>query len=183
MTRRETREAYFNWLCDIVRGDRFAKNISYDRLLAHLHEREFIWVIPRDMNRADDGIDLRYRFAMTQVHEDLVQSVVDDLIEPCSILEMMIALAIRCEENIMDDPAKGDRTGQWFWGMIVNMGLGSMYNTNYSKRVVDDALNTMLDRTYEPDGKGGLFTVRHCDRDLRSVEIWYQLLWYLDNIM
>ena len=94
-----------------------------------------------------------------------------------------MAVAIRCEENIMDDPAVGDRTGQWFRGMVVNMGLGDMYNSNYNKRVVDDAINCMLDRTYAADGKGGLFTVRHCDRDIRTVEIWYQLLWYLDNIM
>ena len=39
---------------------------------------------------------------------------------------MMIALAIRCEEHIMDDPDAGDRTGQWFWSMLVSLGLGSM---------------------------------------------------------
>lgn len=40
-------------------------------------------------------------------------------------LEMIIALAIRLEEHIMDDPDIGNRTGQWFWDMIVSLGLGS----------------------------------------------------------
>lgn len=183
MTRNQVRNEYFNWIYDLVCGNKFAKGISYRKLLMHLHSVEFTWILPRDMNRADDGINLRYRFAKTQVHEDLIESIVDDLIEPCSVLEMMVALAIRCEESIMDDPCVGDRTKQWFWGMLVNMGLGYMDDDQYDKRIVDDAVNRLLDRTYESNGKGGLFTVRHCEYDLRGVEIWYQLLWYLDTIM
>ena len=82
----------------------------------------------------------------------------------------------------MDDPEIGDRTGQWFWGMIVNLGLGSMTDNRYDEDFVTETIERFLDRDYEPDGKGGLFTVRNCDRDLRYVEIWYQLCWYLDNI-
>ena len=40
-----------------------------------------------------------------------------------------------------------------------------------------------MNRTYSPDGDGGLFTVRNCDRDLRNVEIWIQMCWYLDTIV
>ena len=165
---------YFEWLYHIACGDRFAPGISYRSLLAHLHEIEFIFSIPRDSNRAEDGIDLRYRFA----HEDADRY----LRGPCSVLEMMLALAIRCEETIMDDPAKGDRTGQWFWGMISNLGLGGMTDERYNRDYVDDCVNRFLYREYEPDGKGGLFRVRNCDEDLRRVELWYQLCWYLDNI-
>jgi hypothetical protein len=101
---------------------------------------------------------------------------------PCSVLEMILALAIRCEENIMDDPLKGDRTKQWFWGMINNLGLDTMTDMNYNERFIDDCVCRFLNRDYEPDGRGGLFTVRNCYEDLRNVEIWYQLLWYLDTI-
>ena len=48
--------------------------------------------------------------------------------------------------------------------------------------LVEDVIERFLDREYGPDGKGGLFTVRHCEYDLRDVEIWYQLCWYLDSI-
>jgi hypothetical protein len=101
---------------------------------------------------------------------------------PCSVLEMMIALAINTEEDIMDDPRFGDRTGQWFWGMIVSLGLGGMNDYRYDERLVDDVIDTFLRREYEPDGRGGLFTVRHCDRDMRDVEIHIQRNYYLNTI-
>mgnify|MGYP003235589453 FL=1 len=95
---------------------------------------------------------------------------------------MILALAIRCEETIMDDPSIGDRTQQWFWGMITNLGLGSMTDSRFDRDAANDILERFLDREYEPDGKGGLFTVRNCDSDLRDVEIWYQMCWYLNHI-
>ena len=80
-------------------------------------------MIPMDGNRAEDGIDLRYRFGHEQHYSDaMVASFLDD--RPCSVLEMMIALSIRCEEHIMDDPDVGNRTGQWFWSMIASLGSG-----------------------------------------------------------
>jgi hypothetical protein len=95
---------------------------------------------------------------------------------------MMVALAVRCEETIMDDALMGNRTGQWFWGMIHNLGLSRMTDPEFDRRFVDDVIARFLNREYEPNGKGGLFTVKHCDRDLRTVEIWWQLSWYLDSI-
>lgn len=144
-----------------------------------LHATEFVYSIAMDENRAFDGIGLRRRFALSQDCEDMT----DYLDGPCSVLEMMIALSVRCEENIMDDPQIGDRTGQWFWGMIVNLGLGSMTDGKYDKRYVEDVLERFLNRDYDPDGRGGLFTVRNTRRDLRDVEIWYQMCWYLDNFL
>lgn len=145
-----------------------------------LHNIEFRYSIQMDENRADDGIELRYRFAREKRCEDYD---IDYLDGPCSVLEMMIALAIRCEEDIMDDPSYGNRTGQWFWGMVVNLGLGSMTDSRYNKRFVDNCIDIFLNREYEPDGRGGLFRIRNCEYDLRTVEIWYQLCWYLDSIV
>ena len=173
---------YFKWLSDLVCGKRYSKRISYRKLLMHLHNIEFRYSIPNDKNRADDGLNLRYQFALDWDDADTQNLIMDSLDGPCSVLEMMIALCLRCETNIMDDPSVGDRTGQWFWGMIVNLGLGSMSDSKYDKQTVDDAINRFLNRDYEPDGKGGLFTIKHCNRDLRGVEIWYQLCWYLDSI-
>ena len=83
----------------------------------------------------------------------------------------------------MDDPSIGDRTGQWFWNMVGSLGLGNMVDKEYNCRVADYKIQRFLDREYEPNGKGGLFTVRRCDVDLRGVEIWTQMLWYLDSIV
>jgi hypothetical protein len=95
---------------------------------------------------------------------------------------MMIALSIRCEEDTMDDPDIGDRTGQWFWSMVVNLGLGSMNDAKYDRRYVEEIILRFLNREYEPDGRGGLFTVKNCSEDLRDVSIWYQMNWYLGSI-
>lgn len=173
---------YFAWLCRVVCGDRYSKRISYKKLLAHLHDIEFTYLIRADRNRAEDGVDLRHRFTVVNGYEDSYHAIMDALDGPCSVLEMMVALSIRCEETIMDDPDIGDRTGQWFWGMIVNLGLGAMNDSRFNSLLVDEAVSRFLNRDYEPDGRGGLFRIRNCDTDLRSVEIWYQLCWYLDSI-
>lgn len=174
---------YFEWLVNFVCHDRFAKNISYRKLLDLLHDTMFTWSISKDSNRAADGSKLRRRFA--SLYYDNVTDATEDLeylLGPCSILEMLIALAIRCETDIMHDPSIGDRTGQWFWKMINNLGLGDMMDDRFDEEYAFGNITLFLDRSYEPDGRGGLFTVRNCEHDLRKVEIWVQLLWYLDTI-
>lgn len=174
---------YFEWLYGLVCDTRRPKSLSYRKLLMHLHNTEFRYVIQRDRNRASDGIDLRYRFALEREHKYPTDQVMNILDGPCSVLEMMIALAIRCEETIMDDASIGDRTSQWFWGMVNNLGLGAMLDNRFERGEFDRIVNRFLDREYSPDGRGGLFRLRNCDRDLRTVEIWYQLCWYLDSIV
>lgn len=181
MGRDEAANAYFEWMVDLVTGDKFAKAIRYQRLLEHLHGIEFRYHIPKDKNRYVDGIDLRYQFALCSAYDD-VDYVIDILSGPCSVLEMMLALAIRCEEDV-HNPDIGDRTAQWFWKMIVNLGLGGMYDDVYDSDTVEDIIDTFLDRKYSPDGKGGLFYIPSCEDDLRKVEIWHQMCWYLDCIL
>lgn len=179
MIRERVNEEYFEWLYSLVCGERFSRETSYRKLLVQLHNTDFIYTHPRDINRAKDGADLRYRFALFKGLDD-VPSYLDEY--PCSVFEMMVALAIRCEETIMDDPQIGDRTGQWFWGMVNSLGLGSMLDDVYDSNVVNDIINRFLYREYEPDGRGGLFTIKYCEYDLRKAEIWHQLNWYLNRM-
>lgn len=169
---------YFEWLCDLINVKRFSKQVTYRKLLMHLHNIEFTWFVPHDDNRADDGIQLRRNYALDQ--NDITLS--DYIHGPCSVLEMMVALANRCEVTIMDDTQMGNRTGQWFWGMIHNLGLTPMKDSNFDREFVDDVIGRFLNREYDADGRGGLFTVRNCPHDLRTVEIWCQLSWYLGSI-
>lgn len=181
MTRVDVSNEYFRWMLDTVYENDYSEAVSYKKLLTHLHNMTFTFSIPNDMNRAEDGISLRHRFAFANNYDDSIDEILDILNGPCSVLEMMVALATHCEE-LMDNPTVGDRTGQWFWGMIVNLGLGSMTDKNFDRKYVDMCIKRFLNRDYDPDGKGGLFTIKGNRRDLRTVEIWYQLCWYIDSI-
>lgn len=174
----QIRTDYFEWMYQLMCGGRFAKTITYKKLFTFLHNTEFTYFVPFDENRAEDGIALRYRYCVYHNCEHLERY----LDGPCSVLEMMVALAIRCEERIMCDPEKGDRTGQWFWDMIRSLGLSSMSDYNFDEREVNDAMQRLLNRQYNQNGKGGLFTIRGWKRDAREAEIWHQLLAYLNSL-
>src|SRR5690606_2330305 len=139
MTKNELNKEYFEWMYQLVCNERYPKRLSYRKLLTHLHDIEFTYIIEMDGNRAEDGIDLRYRFGYERQYDNaMIATYLDD--RPCSVLEMLIALAIRCEEHIMDDPDIGNRTGQWFWNMISNLGLSSLddtrFDSGYLNRVI-----------------------------------------------
>lgn len=180
MTRRELKERYFDWLCEMIRyNGRNASQSSYRKLLRRLHEIEFTYTIPMDGNREADGIELRYRFGDDNHYfQPMIGSFLDDC--PCSMLEMMTALAIRCEQ-IMSDPELGDRTGRWFWNMISNLGLGGMTDDRYDRFYTDETVKKFLNHEYKRDGTGGLFTVKQSGKDIRSEEIWCQMCWYLNE--
>ena len=171
------RERYFHWLLKFI-GNGLCRKNSYFELLKYLFNTEFCWSIPMDENRAADGIDLRHRF-VTERNEDQEASYVY-LSGPASVLEVLVALSIKME-YIARGRIDLSKSSQWFWGMIANLGLGSMTDDNYDRRYVEDVVTRFLRREYEPDGRGGLFTIRNRNKDLRHVEIWYQLCWYLDS--
>ena len=179
---RQIENTYFEWLLSHIYDGLYPESISYYKLLSYLHSREFTFLIDRDHNRAVDGVYLRYRFMQ---EENISQNSITDnfLVSPCSVLEMMTALALRCEETIMDDPHYGNRTKTWFWGMIVSLGLGDQYDDNFDYDKVSKIITKFLNREYAANGKGGLFTTRHRNQDMREVEIWYQLQYYLDELI
>jgi len=169
---------YFEWMYQLMCRGRFAPSITYRKLFASLHDAEFTYFVPYDENRAGDGIALRYRYCVYHNCESMEYC----LDGPCSVLEMMVALAIKCEERIMCNPEKGDRTAQWFWDMVSSLGLSSMSDYNFNKRTVDEAIWRLLNRTYDRNGKGGLFTIRGWRRNAREAEIWHQLMAYLNSL-
>ena len=174
----QVKNRYFEWLYNYACRGRISEHISYRKLFMNLHNTQFDFYIRNDVNRAMDGVNLRYRFG-TVINNDKAFDILD---EPCSVLEMILALAIRMEEQIMDDPSYGDRTQQWFWGMLSNIGISMMSDDIYDDKYVNDCIYRFLERRYESNGKGGLFYIRNCDQDLRDVEIWTQMCWYSNTI-
>lgn len=184
MNREKLEDLYFEWICTLVMNE--SDRIAYRKLLIALHTKIFTYTMPLDENRLYDAIELRHRFvdilnpitgpALDLTSEWLEQSV------SCSVLEMMTALALRCEETIMTDNDIGDRTSLWFTTMINNLGLTSMTNERFDRTKVDYILDRFLNREYEPNGIGGLFVLKRHPNDLREVEIWYQAMWYLAEL-
>lgn len=174
----DVRERYFDWMIRLVCDKRYSKGRSWERLMRNLHMWEFTPLMEMDENRIRDGIGLRDRFEQETGWD--VSDMDDDA---CSVLEMMLALAIRCEEHVMANPDIGNRTGKWFWSMVENLGIADMDDANFDGEYFDHVIMRFLDREYEPDGKGGLFTVHRNNRDMRDVDIWYQAMWHLSDEM
>ena len=176
-TKQQLRKEYYNWLISFI-------NLKdYTKLLLFLHKQYFIPKLADDKNRVGDGLSLRWRFALEKgidKHFDYIEKIFDP---NCSILEMIIALALRCEETIMDNPEFGNRTKQWFWNMIKNLGLSGLNDSHFDESIAKKQIDKFLYRKYKQDGSdGGLFYIPNCRFDLREVDIWTQLCWYLDNI-
>ena len=90
-------KAYFRFLTDIV-CDNYHR-VNYAKLLKDLFAREFIWSVEKDVNRSMDGIDLREDFSASQNHYPY--DIIDESFkgQPCSVLEMMVAMASRKRDD------------------------------------------------------------------------------------
>lgn len=179
MRNAEMCELYFDWMCSLV-CETSSKANTYAKLLQRLNEIEFTFSIEMDGNRFEDGVNLRYVFGDRHNISDRIISKTLDT-RPCSVLEMMVAMAARCEDTIMTNSEYGNRTYIWFWSMIKSIGLENMNNINYNVKTIDDSINKMLCHNYRHDGAGGLFTLERPPRDMRDVDIWCQLMWWLNE--
>lgn len=165
-------ERYFRWLCSQVVNVKL-KNPSrtYWTLLKQLHTKEFVWIIPNDDNRLEDGRYLRYEF----VNDNGIEDVDPEWMHlGCSMLEMLIGLARRL---YFEDDRPVD---EWFWQMLENLGLREFTDrTRYTEQDVEDVIDCVIWRLYDKNGRGGLFPLRHAHEDQREVEIWYQMSEYI----
>ena len=146
---------YFDWLRETVCGRWEPRNLSFHKLLAFLFQQDFIPSCEMDASRAEDGRDLRYRFAQEKsIPYAALNSATSGM--SCSMLEMMVGLSIRIEEHIMADSEAGNRVGQWFWSMVVSLGLAAMDDARFNEGraqfigKVNDSFP--VDREHPPDG-------------------------------
>lgn len=167
-------EQYFDWLCDSIDADD-----DHGKLLRYLYLREFTWTVPMDANRAGDGIWLRREYA-----EEVGLDVADILNvgKPCSMLEMFVALAKRCEDYLAYDWEIGDRTGHWFWLWMYNMGLEDLtdeLDREEIEEIAEDAISIFLARKYENGGFGCPFFMDGVSKKdfecVKKMEIWDQV--------
>lgn len=175
--KRQIESEYFEWLIELSES-LCSNSVSYKKLFEYLYSREFFSEVGRDANRVEDGKDLRLRFSEGSekyTYRDVYKYLYN---YPCSVLEMMVALAYRCED-IMHDFKLGDRTDIWFGEMLRSLHLENMTDDNYNQDYVAGVVDKLIDHKYKRNGDGGLFTVNNPRKNMQKVEIWYQMCWYL----
>lgn len=166
-------ERYLIWLYQQIGSVKLKNPARTHWALARaLFTKEFVWLIPNDDNRLEDGRDLRWEFAAD----------CEITVDPewmglgCSMLEMLIGLSRRFAFEVDREPR------ECFWRMIDNLGLAHLTDARMQDHTIEEiheALDRVIWRTYEPNGRGGLFPLRHPEHDQRDVEIWYQLSAYI----
>ena len=164
-------DAYYGWLIGLI-SDGYME-LNYQNLLWKLYSTDFYYELAFDENRAADGLYLRKMY-----FRETGFSVAE---RPCSVLEMMIALAKKAEDDIMHNPDFGDRSGYWFWTMIQNLGLDMYDDSYFFESEVDKILDIFVHRRYENNGFGGAFPVHNKTRDVRKTDLWWQMNAYLEE--
>lgn len=174
-----TNNDYLNWLERGIERRGYGRECS--EFISDLHNIMFISVLPIDDNRALDGLMLRLEY-LEEMNLDEHRAISDE--NKCSMLEMLVALAGRMD-YILYEPVHGERIINWFWMFIKNLKLATYNCDDFEirrKRIGNKIrINKFLRRNYHPDGTGGLFPLKYPFKDQTEVEIWYQMMYYLDE--
>ena len=162
---------YYIWLCDIVNMEAHS---GYSNLISFLYDTEFVWSVAKDSNRAEDGKQLRYDYIDCYNEFRFVDyesmSWTD---EPCSILEMLIALARRTRIDLM--PEFDMTTADWFWIFVKNLGF-----LGYDDRCIfDEKFLTLFQKKVSGFWFPDTFSEK---RAFSDADIWHKLQsWLLKN--
>ena len=153
-------------MADFARVD-IPNHKSYNDMFELMHNMEFVWTVPNDDNRVQDGLDLRYEFAGDDSKRLLLQGV--------TMLEILISLSKRVAFTAGGEPQV------WAWRLLKNLKLTKKPDplTELNRARVIDILETVIWRTYRMDGTGGFFPLKNPQKDQTQVEIWYQMNAYV----
>jgi hypothetical protein len=166
-------EQYVDWLYRQVASVRLKNPArTYWSLIKQLYSKEFVWFVPNDDNRVEDGRDLRYEFL--ELHHIVPEPAW--IRRGCSMLEMLIGLSRRLSFEAEGQPR------HWFWEMLQNVELQDYTDAYYCTAdisIINNVLDRIINRTYEFDGRGGLFPLSDPGEDQRQMEIFYQISCYL----
>jgi len=153
---------------------------DYSGLFALMFEVKFevTKFVPHDVNRAMDGLVLQGIF-------EEETGMVMPYLGPCRMLEFLIALARRMDEQVWENNSP-DQTRKFFWILLSSLELDMWPNTRLEKEgegKVRHILGVLNNRAYANDGShGGLFPLKNPTADQREEEIWYQMMsWFLEK--
>jgi len=160
-------DEYYEWLMDIIDGPG-----KYSKVLRRMWKTEFYAIVENDNNRAADGIELRY-------HYEYVTGENCNKEGACTLLEMIVGVARRVENDFLYDPEYDDRTYIWFWEMFYNLGLGDYDDMQYNDVKVRDIIEDFLDRRVVKGEIRSLFPSKWDKNKWPEMEIWRQMSIYI----
>ena len=173
---------------------------DYRFLLEVLWDKEFYFILPRDEDRGRDGLDLRLEagiedpgiFGPCRILEVLIALAKRYEFELYNWGEMH---RYRKGKNIFSlDPPEEELSDELvddvirtradlFWVFMENLGLSEYNRKNWSHTHVlveiDEIISRWLERNFEYDGVGSPFPLKRPQKNMRRVELWYQLQAYI----
>lgn len=156
---------YYLWLESLVNDG------NHHKLIRYLHDKDYYWQFSLDDNRAAGGINLRRKYA----YENGIE-LYDIGVYPCTVLEMLIALADRMVEILTMD------IYDWFWDLLNNLKLDQFDDAHFDKDKVDHILTVWLSRQFDSKGNGSLFPLSNYPGDCRNLDVWSQMnAWIEEN--
>ncbi len=163
---------YLIWRC------RLEKYVKYGTLFKTLHNIDFYYIIDRDDNRDEDGYDLRNDY---KIPKEFVSMREEFYSRKTSVFEMLIALSIRVNDEIIGDPS--DEHPEYFFIEMLDNLFGSLKRNNHlnDQNYIIDIVNKWLNRDFRDDGFGSPFPVTHDLRDQTKLEIWDQMMSYINE--
>lgn len=167
-------ELYLRWLYgQVAIVDEQDESLTYWSLFRQMFTTKFLWLVPRDENRLEDGKALRNVFLREQ---GLSRREVDPAwidIE-CSFLELVMGLSNHLEFEA------GGTVPYWFWKLLENIDLRGFHDAvDYPEDVVEGIIYSVMFRQYNRQGEGGFFPLKEPCEDQRGIELWYQLSAYV----
>jgi len=191
---------YFDWLCSLVGANETGPFCVYSNLLTRLFQTDFNIIREFDNNRAVNGKYLRYYFDSNR--DDYASNEQspyhksgnfynENQCYPCSILEMMIALAKDIDVQYLY--SNNCRLLIWFWIMIESLGLANKLDGYWDNTSDHDEVDWILrafnldayeltqDGEYRPTAL--LFPIRNIEGYQQVHNLWEQMtIWYNQNI-
>lgn len=155
---------YYEWLVSEIRVPR---NKTYNDLFNRMHNLEFVWTVPHDDNRLQDGLDLRVEFLNGATSRLTLNAA--------TTLEVLVALSRRLAFTA------GGEAPYWAWQLVKNLKLAKAHDpwTERKAQSVEEILERLIWRQYQYDGSGGFFPLQYPKEDQTRVEIWYQMQAYV----
>lgn len=171
----------FDWILDMENSPDLSDEQYY--ILDEMNRIIFrtAYNVSLDENRIDDARIMRSDFIRERgLPEALKVKYLD--INPVSVMEVLVALSLRCDRDIEGDPDNLYLTAPlWFWTMVNNLKFwtDSCKNEAEIRCSVDYKCDIFMDRKYSYYGEGGPFFVENPLKSMKKTDLWMQLNWYL----